>query len=88
MLVLYYDRLVKAGKPKMVALMAAAHKLLTILNAMVRDEPTGKSREQRPRDTRPLTYSRQLLHNAGCGVRLSFRRAAGRLARAWRKRLT
>jgi transposase len=33
----FYNRLIKAGKPKMVALMACAHKLLTILNAMVRD---------------------------------------------------
>jgi transposase len=33
----FYERLLKAGKPKMVALTACAHKLLTILNAMVRD---------------------------------------------------
>lgn len=32
-----YDRLLKAGKCKMVALTACAHKLLLILNAMVRD---------------------------------------------------
>jgi transposase len=32
----FYDRLVAAGKPKMVALTAAMHKLLTILNAIVR----------------------------------------------------
>lgn len=42
-----YDRLVKAGKPKKVALVAAAHKLLTILNAILRDgtewrAPTAK----------------------------------------------
>lgn len=37
-----YDRLVAAGKPKMVALIAAARKLLTILNAMVRDNRTWK----------------------------------------------
>jgi transposase len=36
-LAVFFDRLVKAGKPKMVALVATAHKLLTILNAMVRD---------------------------------------------------
>lgn len=32
----FYDRLVAAGKPKKVALTACMHKLLTILNAMVR----------------------------------------------------
>ena len=34
----YYQRLLAAGKPKKVALVAAAHKLLTILNAMARDQ--------------------------------------------------
>jgi transposase len=33
----FFDRLVAAGKPRMVALIAVARKLLTILNAMVRD---------------------------------------------------
>jgi len=33
----FRDRLVQAGKPKMVALVAVARKLLTILNAIVRD---------------------------------------------------
>jgi transposase len=32
----YYRRLVAAGKPKKAALIAAAHKLLTILNTMTR----------------------------------------------------
>ena len=36
----YYDRLVLAGKPKKVAIVACMRKLLTILNAMLR---TGKS---------------------------------------------
>jgi transposase len=36
----FYDRLVAAGKPKKVAIVACMRKLLTILNAMVR---TGKS---------------------------------------------
>lgn len=36
----FYERLVKAGKPKKVALVAAMRKLLTILNAMVK---SGKS---------------------------------------------
>jgi transposase len=34
----FFDRLVKAGKPKMVALIAVARKLLTILNAILRDK--------------------------------------------------
>jgi len=34
----YYARLCTAGKPKKVALVACAHKLLTILNAMARDQ--------------------------------------------------
>ncbi|RAI32332.1 IS110 family transposase, partial [Rhodoplanes elegans] len=34
---LFFTRLVNAGKPKMVALIAVARKLLTILNAMLRD---------------------------------------------------
>lgn len=33
----FFDRLVAAGKPKMVALLAVARKLLTILNAIIRD---------------------------------------------------
>ena len=33
----FYERLLAAGKPKMPALVAVAHKLLTILNAIVRD---------------------------------------------------
>jgi len=34
----FYQRLLSAGKPKMVALIAVARKVLTILNAMVRDK--------------------------------------------------
>jgi transposase len=33
----FFDRLVAAGKPKMVALIAVARKLFTILNAILRD---------------------------------------------------
>ncbi len=36
----FYDRLVAAGKPKKVAIVACMRKLLTILNAMVRDGTT------------------------------------------------
>jgi transposase len=34
----FFERLVRAGKPKMVALIAVARKLLTILNAIIRDK--------------------------------------------------
>ena len=34
----FHARLIAAGKPKMVALIAVARKLLTILNAIVRDQ--------------------------------------------------
>jgi len=34
---LFRDRLIAAGKPKMVAIIAVARKLLTILNAIIRD---------------------------------------------------
>ena len=34
----FRDRLVASGKPKLVALIAVARKLLTILNAMLRDK--------------------------------------------------
>lgn len=34
----FFDRLVTAGKPKMVAFIAVARKLLTILNAIIRDQ--------------------------------------------------
>lgn len=34
----FRDRLVKAGKPKLVALIAVARKLLTLLNAIIRDK--------------------------------------------------
>jgi transposase len=39
----FFDRLVQAGKPKMVALIAVARKLLTILNAIVRDQQSWKT---------------------------------------------
>ena len=34
----FYERLVAAGMPKMVALVAVARKLLTILNAIIQDQ--------------------------------------------------
>jgi transposase len=37
-----YDRLVNRGKPKLVALIAAMRKLLTILNVMIRDGQSWK----------------------------------------------
>jgi transposase len=39
----FYQRLLAAGKPKMVALIAVARKLLTILNAMLRDKRKWQS---------------------------------------------
>ena len=33
----FYERLLKAGKPKKVAIVACMRKLLTILNAILRD---------------------------------------------------
>lgn len=39
----FYDKLVKAGKPKKLALTAAAHKLLTILNAILREKTTWRT---------------------------------------------
>lgn len=39
----FYDRLVQAGKPKKVALTAAAHKLLIILNAIMREKSTWRN---------------------------------------------
>jgi transposase len=38
MLKAFYQRLLSAGKPKMVALIALARKMLTILNAIIRDQ--------------------------------------------------
>jgi transposase len=35
---LFRDKLIAAGKPKLVALIAVARKLLTILNAILRDK--------------------------------------------------
>jgi transposase len=34
----FYERLLKAGKPKKVAIVACMRKLLTIVNAMLRDQ--------------------------------------------------
>jgi len=41
----FYERLLAAGKPKKVALIACARKLLTILNAMLRDTTPWKAPE-------------------------------------------
>jgi transposase len=39
----FYQRLVNGGKPKLVALIAAMRKLLTILNAMVKNQIPWKN---------------------------------------------
>ncbi len=45
MLKAFYDGLVARGKPKLVAMVATARKLLTTLNAMVRDSQPWKEPE-------------------------------------------
>ena len=42
----FYDRLKATGKPTKVALIACARKLLTILNAMVRDQTRWTTQDQ------------------------------------------
>lgn len=39
----FYDRVVQTGKPKKVALTAAAHKLLTTLNAILREKTSWRT---------------------------------------------
>lgn len=39
----FYERLVKTGKPKKVALVACMRKLLAILNAVMRDRASWRS---------------------------------------------
>ena len=41
----FYQRLLAAGKAKKVALIACAHKLLTLLNAMLRHKTTWRAPE-------------------------------------------
>lgn len=42
----FKERLIAAGKPKLVAVIAVARKLLTILNAMLRDKKTWRDLQQ------------------------------------------
>jgi transposase len=44
----FYDRLLKNGKPKMVALIASMRKLLTMLNTMIRNGKTWNEKPQTP----------------------------------------
>jgi transposase len=44
----FYDRLIAAGNPKKVAIIACARKLLTIPNAMMRNNAHWRSRETQP----------------------------------------
>ena len=39
----FRQRLIEAGKPKMVAAIAVARKLLTVLNAIIRDKSHGST---------------------------------------------
>ena len=56
----FRDRLIAAGKPKLVALIATARKLITILNAILRgrnamtNRLTGKTVAQSARSKRPV----------------------------------
>jgi transposase len=43
---IFYTRLVARGKPKKVALVAAMHKLLTLLNAIMRDQTPWRTPPQ------------------------------------------
>ncbi len=47
----FYERLLAAGKPKKVALTACMHKLLTILNAMLRHRTRWGEHAARPQTT-------------------------------------
>ena len=69
----FRDRLVAAGKPNMVALIATARKLLTILNAIIRDNrpwqnalPTTQSLTPAP-----LPFGRGVRRVAQISLRLS-----------------
>jgi hypothetical protein len=44
----FREKLAAAGEPKMVALVAVARKLLTILNAILRDQTPGRAQNTRP----------------------------------------
>ena len=48
----FRDRLVQAGKPKLVALVATARKLLTILNAIIATNSHGANKPLDPKDSR------------------------------------
>ena len=48
----FYNRLIEAGKPKKVAITACMRKLLTILNAMVKNNTFG-------RKTSPLRFDKE-----------------------------
>jgi transposase len=57
----FYRRLVTAGKPKKVALIACMRKLLTILHAMVR---TNTARQQTPLNPRMRDFEESCDHPA------------------------
>ena len=48
----FYTRLIVAGKPKKVAIVACMRKLLTILNAMLRDQAIWDAAKH-PQTTKP-----------------------------------
>jgi transposase len=73
----FREKLVAAGKPKMIALLAVARTLLTILNAILRDQTPGRAQNTRPtrQSLTPQSQARRRLSATG--------RSAQR-ARQWR----
>jgi hypothetical protein len=54
----FFDHLVAAGKPKMVAIIAVARKLLTVLNAILGDQNHGKTLDAKDSRSRRLRGKR------------------------------
>ena len=50
----FYDQLTARGRPKKVALVAVMHKLLTILNAILRDHTHGATQTLDARHSRSV----------------------------------
>jgi len=61
----FKERLIAAGKPKLVAVIAVARKLLTILNAMLRDKKTWRDLQQELAHAKDLMAAEGLLRLDG-----------------------
>jgi transposase len=77
----YYQRLVAAGKPKKAALIAAAHKLLTILNTMIRTDTAWAPSTASRLDSRSQSHVSRHYHGARPTTKFRYP-AAGRRARS------